>query len=104
MSMMTVYRCVTGDCVTPDGSPILLLLNAEYGPLIVVPWILMMMVITFGLFNIISAIYIENTLATAKERHESRDALWVATLIKRLVTKFCAAQETINHGKILSRA
>jgi len=100
MSMMTIYRCVTGDCGTSSGSPLLLLLLDEYGAVFVIPWVLCMMVITFGLFNLISAIYIENTLAAAKHQDESRkkEGLWVAQTTKRLLTKFCAAQQTINRG------
>jgi len=102
MSIMTVYRCVTGDCTTASGAPLLVLLLDEYGALFATPWILYMIVVTFGLFNLISAIYIENTLSVAKQKNESRDALWVAKLTKRLLTKFCGAQETVNQGTILS--
>merc|ERR1712137_442267 len=79
---------------------ILILLLDEYGAVFVIPWVLCMMVITFGLFNLISAIYIENTLAAAKHQDESRkkEGLWVAQTTKRLLTKFCAAQQTINRG------
>merc|ERR1712063_103205 len=71
MSMMTGYRCVTGDCTTAGGAPLLVFLLDEYGVLFAIPWILYMIVVTFGLFNLISAIYIENTLSTAKQKGES---------------------------------
>jgi len=70
MSMMTIYRCFTGDCATSDGSPLIMRLLDEYGSIFVIPWILCMMVVTFGLFNLISAIYIEQCLTAAKHQDE----------------------------------
>jgi hypothetical protein len=56
------------------------------------------MTVTFGLFNIITAIYIENTMSAAKSNDEKnkqareRESLRVAHLAKRLLRNFCIAQ------------
>merc|ERR1712137_120800 len=39
LSMMTVFRCLTGDCSTSTGLPLILLLTGEYGVLFVIFWV-----------------------------------------------------------------
>merc|ERR1712137_1324122 len=107
LSMMTVFRCLTGDCSTSTGLPLILLLTGEYGVLFVIFWVATVMLVTFGLYNLIMAIYIEDTLATAKSQAESakarrREAIRVAETTKKLVAKFCRAQLLIQTGKEIS--
>merc|ERR1712137_47759 len=60
-------------------------------------WTFVIMIIMFGLFNLIMAIYIENTLAVAKHQNESektrkKEAVRVAHSTRQLMQKFVVAQ------------
>jgi len=66
-SLFTVFRCiVAGDCTNEEGQPVFLLIAEThgwgYGALYMAAYTFM----TFGLFNVIVAIYVENTVAAAK--------------------------------------
>jgi len=107
LSMMTVFRCLTGDCSTATGLPLILLLKDEYGAFFVIIWVGVTMFVTFGVYNLIMAIYLEGTLAAAKKQAQSakaqkREAVWVAKTTRSLVAKFCRAQQQVHRGKELS--
>jgi len=63
----TVFRCFVGnDCTNSDGRPLFVFAAQDHGwsyPLLYVFGTIFM---TFGLFNVITAIYVENTVAAAK--------------------------------------
>eukprot|EP00927_Polykrikos_kofoidii_P017842 TRINITY_DN18182_c0_g1_i1.p1 TRINITY_DN18182_c0_g1~~TRINITY_DN18182_c0_g1_i1.p1 ORF type:complete len:646 (+),score=92.83 TRINITY_DN18182_c0_g1_i1:149-2086(+) len=66
-AFFTVFRCVVaGDCTTDSGRPLFVLISAEYGWGFGVLYMVLLMFMTFGLFNVIIAIYVENTVAAAK--------------------------------------
>merc|ERR1711908_64549 len=66
-AFFTMFRCVvSGDCSTKDGRPIFVLVAAEYGWEFGVMYCITVMFMTFGLFNVIVAIYVENTVTAAK--------------------------------------
>jgi len=97
MSMLTMFRCYTGDCNTTDGSPIIVLVNNYYGLLLTIPFILSVLLVTFALFNLVMAVYIEGTLQSAKEQDMSSKAVekqdhYVAASIRKLVVKLYNAQ------------
>jgi hypothetical protein len=63
--MFTLFRCVVaGDCMKADGRPIF----AQKGVNVVYIFIyvILLLLMTFGLFNVIVAIFVENTVAAAK--------------------------------------
>merc|ERR1740121_1932509 len=62
-SMFTVYRCLTSDCTTATGEPLTALLQKAYGWPFVLCYLVFSIFVTFGIFNIIVAIYIESTLS-----------------------------------------
>merc|ERR1711871_1651624 len=92
-SMWTVFRCLTGDCVDLDGGPLLLSLSEAYGSGFVLAYSVIFLLITFGLFNLIMALFVENTLQNAKTydqkvaaaRHKER--VRIARKLKDLVRK-----------------
>merc|ERR1712107_7659 len=107
ISMMTMFRCLTGDCSTHSGMPLILLLTDTYGPLFVITWVGVTMLVTFGIYNLIMAIYLEGTLTAAKNQYESlkaqkNDAIWVAKTTRSVVEKFCCAQRQIHDGQVLN--
>jgi len=66
-SFFSVFRCVVGqDCSSEDGKPIFLLVTKAYGWGYGLVYCVTMLLMTFGLFNVIVAIYVENTVAAAK--------------------------------------
>lgn len=66
-AFFTLYRCVVvGDCADETGRPIFVLASAEYGWAYAALYAATFLFMTFGLFNVIVAIYVENTLAAAK--------------------------------------
>jgi len=90
-SFFTVFRCVTGDCSQEDGKPIFVLVTSAHGWGFGVLYFLIMVSCTFGLFNVIAAIYVENTVAASKynELTRKRDRIqnerMLAELTKSLV-------------------
>eukprot|EP00812_Abedinium_dasypus_P008393 NODE_2157_length_984_cov_528.786868.p1 GENE.NODE_2157_length_984_cov_528.786868~~NODE_2157_length_984_cov_528.786868.p1 ORF type:complete len:276 (-),score=96.25 NODE_2157_length_984_cov_528.786868:155-904(-) len=68
---------------------------------------LILIVVGFGLFNLIAAVYIENTLASAKHqsdnwRAQKKEAVRVARNTRKLVSKFYAAQRVADATGALS--
>jgi len=96
-SMFTSFRCFTGDCTDEAGNSLVLILTDRLGWVFSVGFVVCSMMITFGIFNLIIAIYIENTLEAAKlvtqmdKKTRDRESLRVAHLTKRLLKKFCRA-------------
>eukprot|EP00929_Paragymnodinium_shiwhaense_P021475 TRINITY_DN14001_c0_g1_i1.p1 TRINITY_DN14001_c0_g1~~TRINITY_DN14001_c0_g1_i1.p1 ORF type:complete len:663 (+),score=124.33 TRINITY_DN14001_c0_g1_i1:58-1989(+) len=95
-SLFTTFRCAFGDCTTPDGDPLFTKVWAVYGWPSAVGYMLFVFVLCVGVFNVISAIFVESTLAKAKQiaakRKKQRFAdfdLWsekLSTLIRCLLT------------------
>jgi len=113
MSMTTLFRCFTGDCSSATGRPLIPTMERIFGLTFSLMWTFVIMIIMFGLFNLIMAIYIENTLAVAKHQNESektrkKEAVRVAHSTRQLMQKFHVAQceadgreapkELIEHG------
>jgi len=97
MSMFTGFRCFTGDCTDEAGNSIPLKLESYFGFPFALAYCTTTMMVTFGIFNIIIAIYIEKTLDAAKiqslmdKKTRDRESLRVAHVTKRLLKKFCRA-------------
>eukprot|EP00929_Paragymnodinium_shiwhaense_P116949 TRINITY_DN8701_c0_g2_i1.p1 TRINITY_DN8701_c0_g2~~TRINITY_DN8701_c0_g2_i1.p1 ORF type:complete len:567 (-),score=164.83 TRINITY_DN8701_c0_g2_i1:159-1859(-) len=99
-SLLTTYRCGFGDCSTAGGTPIFEFIHIKYGWLATIFYLLFVFSIAVGLFNVISAIFVESTMAAAQKiMHQKKKerladtALWssnVAILVKRMID--------LNHG------
>jgi len=70
-SMLTVFRCVIGDCNYSNGTPAVLDLVDRYGMLWIPMYVTVMLIITFGLFNLIMAIFVDNALTDAKRQERA---------------------------------
>eukprot|EP00928_Gymnodinium_smaydae_P032047 TRINITY_DN23324_c0_g1_i1.p1 TRINITY_DN23324_c0_g1~~TRINITY_DN23324_c0_g1_i1.p1 ORF type:complete len:566 (+),score=93.12 TRINITY_DN23324_c0_g1_i1:69-1766(+) len=94
-SMFTTFRCSFGDCSTSSGTPIFEAIYDEYGGFYILFYCMFAFIVTIGLFNVISAIFVESTMcaATALQQKKKKarlqdDNLWatrIATLVKRLM-------------------
>merc|ERR1712137_248481 len=73
-SMWTVFRCFSDGCQTDGGDPLPPILEKELGFLFPVLYVVVYVVIFFGLFNLIMAVFVENTLRTAKFNERNIDS------------------------------
>jgi hypothetical protein len=101
-SMLTVFRCLVGDCANPDGTPIAPVLVDVFGPLFTVAYVIVICFVIFGVFNLVMAIFVENTLESArlnqKKRSMARQAetIRVARELQRVVLLICGGNHTHN--------
>jgi len=100
-SSFTLFRCYIGDCISQDGKPLVKLLANAYGWMLVLAWMLTYLLVAFGIFNLIMAVYIEQTLEASKDDgiksrcRRERESLRIALTTKRLLVKFCRAQRAL---------
>eukprot|EP00929_Paragymnodinium_shiwhaense_P114174 TRINITY_DN824_c0_g6_i2.p1 TRINITY_DN824_c0_g6~~TRINITY_DN824_c0_g6_i2.p1 ORF type:complete len:614 (-),score=123.01 TRINITY_DN824_c0_g6_i2:218-2059(-) len=64
-SMFTVFRCSFGECDALPGVPIIEHVILHYGTAASFAYFIFIFVMTIGLFNVISAVFIEATMAAA---------------------------------------
>jgi len=101
-SMFTLFRCFTGDCADEAGRSIPMSLSEALGTPFALAYCVCMMIVTFGIFNLIIAIYIENTLEAAKQHHDKdrqkryRESLRIAHATKDLLKRFCIAAQALS--------
>eukprot|EP00929_Paragymnodinium_shiwhaense_P102073 TRINITY_DN65274_c0_g1_i1.p1 TRINITY_DN65274_c0_g1~~TRINITY_DN65274_c0_g1_i1.p1 ORF type:complete len:687 (+),score=124.62 TRINITY_DN65274_c0_g1_i1:71-2131(+) len=74
-AMFTVFRCSFGECDALEGKPIFEHVARSYGPGYSLMYFFFMFFTVLGLFNVISAMFIEATMAsTAAMRHHQKKA------------------------------
>lgn len=89
-SFFTVFRCMVGnDCTDSEGRPIFVLITQRHSAVFGLIYCVAMLVMTFGLFNVIVAIYVENIVAAAKfnDAHSKRQRLRDAELFTEKITQ-----------------
>lgn len=74
-SLFSVFRCSFGDCTTHDGEPMLAMLLEEVGAAFAILFSLFMFFMTVGLFNVISAIFVDATMAATAAQEKSRNMI-----------------------------
>eukprot|EP00928_Gymnodinium_smaydae_P011937 TRINITY_DN14365_c0_g1_i1.p1 TRINITY_DN14365_c0_g1~~TRINITY_DN14365_c0_g1_i1.p1 ORF type:complete len:576 (-),score=95.94 TRINITY_DN14365_c0_g1_i1:19-1746(-) len=85
-AMFTIFRCFTDGCSAYNGTPLQESLRADYGFGFMVVYILVFLLITFGLFNLIMAIFIDNVVTAQADK--KRNELGEATdMVRRLIEK-----------------
>lgn len=72
-SMMTVFRCSFGDCSDRGGTPIFEHVTQKHGKLIALLFGGFIFITMIGLFNVISAIFVESTLKAAADLAEKKE-------------------------------
>eukprot|EP00929_Paragymnodinium_shiwhaense_P014809 TRINITY_DN122778_c0_g1_i1.p1 TRINITY_DN122778_c0_g1~~TRINITY_DN122778_c0_g1_i1.p1 ORF type:complete len:672 (+),score=167.17 TRINITY_DN122778_c0_g1_i1:122-2137(+) len=94
-SMLTVFRCSFGDCSSIVGNPLVESVDAQYSWVYTILLCIFLFCMTVGLFNVISAIFVESTMSAAmrnqmKQKHARlQDEVLFATRIHKLVQKLC---------------
>eukprot|EP00746_Dinoflagellata_sp_MGD_P040997 gnl/MRDRNA2_/MRDRNA2_19900_c0_seq1.p1 gnl/MRDRNA2_/MRDRNA2_19900_c0~~gnl/MRDRNA2_/MRDRNA2_19900_c0_seq1.p1 ORF type:complete len:706 (-),score=132.24 gnl/MRDRNA2_/MRDRNA2_19900_c0_seq1:160-2277(-) len=106
ISMFTIFRCLTDGCSDASGRPIMVYMQQAYGPGIVLAYMVFSVIVWFGLFNLIMAIFVEDTLQAARKADDkisnaNRKAHFkMAARLKRLVRKFCVKKDDDEFEKM----
>lgn len=96
-SMFTVFRCSFGDCSTDGGVPLFEVVHLHFGSAFTLIYVLMTFAVTVGLFNVISAIFVESTMAAAMAgvQQEKGERLQDQVLWSKAITTIVRA--TLTH-------
>lgn len=98
-SMFTGFRCVLGDCTTKGGQSLTTHLSHGYGFYFDISYCVGMVVVIFGLFNIITAIFVESTISGLKYNDVQRkyarmyESRYVTFKIEALVAQITTIRE-----------
>lgn len=104
-AMYTTFRCSFGDCSTPGGMPIFEFVFTEFGFFENFLYCLFVFCITIGLFNVISAIFVESTMSAAQRMEQEKrgkrmsDERLLATKVTRLIR--CLLKYSPEHCQLL---
>eukprot|EP00929_Paragymnodinium_shiwhaense_P099464 TRINITY_DN6111_c0_g2_i2.p1 TRINITY_DN6111_c0_g2~~TRINITY_DN6111_c0_g2_i2.p1 ORF type:complete len:670 (-),score=87.69 TRINITY_DN6111_c0_g2_i2:298-2175(-) len=103
-AMVTTFRCSFGDCTDLAGTPIFEHVDAQYGMGFSIFYCLFAFTMSIGMFNVISAIFVQSTLAAAtgmkakqKKARLKDDALWatrVNTIVRKIASTVLDLDET----------
>jgi len=102
-SMFTVYRCFIGDCADQGGRPLAVAMSEKHGWFFNCGYIAATMLVTLGLFNLIMAIFVENTLYLAKLDERKRkenvivEKMRVAKMVSKLVSRIVRKAHDNDH-------
>jgi len=97
-AIFTIFRCSFGDCSTSTGTPLFELVTEDHGAFWGLVYSCFLFVVVIGLFNVISAIFIENTLASASEL-AAKKRREVLEDRERWATSVCdILQALLSHG------
>jgi hypothetical protein len=109
-SMFTVFRCSFGDCSAKGGVPIAEFITYAYGGGYGLGYCAFVFFITIGLFNVISAIFVDSTMSVAAEMAQKsaterldNEHRWcgnVTTIIKELLSTPECFNERINPDRL----
>jgi len=90
-STLTLFRCAFGECTTIAGDPIFEYVGEFHGVVLVLAYGFFMCFLGLGLFNVISAIFVEKTMMAAVKDEKVEKAkrlldenLWVTRIAKLL--------------------
>eukprot|EP00930_Biecheleria_cincta_P010376 TRINITY_DN11246_c1_g1_i1.p1 TRINITY_DN11246_c1_g1~~TRINITY_DN11246_c1_g1_i1.p1 ORF type:complete len:617 (+),score=98.52 TRINITY_DN11246_c1_g1_i1:101-1951(+) len=104
-SMYTTFRCSFGDCSTPGGMPIFEYVYIEFGFFENFLYCLFVFCVTIGLFNVISAIFVESTMSAAQKMEQEKrgkrmqDEQLLATRVTQLIR--CLLKYSPGHSHLL---
>lgn len=90
-AMFTLFRCFRDDCAAYDGTPFPERVRETYGGIFMVSYILMIMTVSVGVFNLIMAIFIDNVTGSQLQRRNREladSSEKVRVMIKEHVARF----------------
>jgi len=103
-SMLTVFRCFVDGCSAQDGTPLAVHMYNTYGWWTAVIYGMSMLFVTFGLFNLIMAVFVENTMEVAKydearrQRLKKKQSIEAAQSMQRLVEKIYQVARVVHNN------
>merc|ERR1712032_406770 len=83
LSSLTVFRCVNGDCSMSNGTPLVVWFCHAYGALFVLPYVACIIVVTYGMLNLVMALFVDSTLRLSVEKAEQSFAGLVGSAVVR---------------------
>jgi hypothetical protein len=92
-SIFTIFRCMIGDCATRKGQSLIVHFSLGYGLRFEICYFVGMIIIVFGVFNIITAIFVETTVSglrhneLQKRRHRFYEGQYVETKVVELADR-----------------
>mmetsp|Transcript_108764 Transcript_108764/g.232422 ORF Transcript_108764/g.232422 Transcript_108764/m.232422 type:complete len:635 (+) Transcript_108764:63-1967(+) len=97
-SMFTIFRCMIGDCSTKGGQALAPHLGFGYGLPFYIVYAAGMVVIIFGLFNVITAIFVESTMEGLKysDAQKIYARKYKFNYVKRKLEELLQRIQTIN--------
>jgi len=111
-SMFTTFRCSFGDCSASEGKPIFEHVSRNFSAWSSVMYCFFLFLVTIGLFNVISAIFLEATISAAhrladdkKQARLNDNRLWltrVASLVSRLIEISNESRDGRQHMSVRS--
>jgi len=92
---------VSMDCTSDEGKPIFMLVALHYGWMFAAFYCMAIMLMTFGLFNVIVAIYVENTMVSARysDAKQKRCRLLDQTMFEEKVEELVEFVWRVHAGK-----
>jgi hypothetical protein len=103
--MFTVFRCMIGDCTSSGGASLAAHLSEGYGTKFDFVYLTGMIVMIFGLFNVITAIFVEATMVGLKynETKQKLTSVYEHQYVKRkleeLVHRIQCVSQDVQQGK-----
>jgi hypothetical protein len=101
-SMFTTFRCSFGDCSTHGGMPIFEWVQQSYGVWYSFIYCAFIFIVSIGIFNVISAIFVESTMVAATQMHSAKKqrrfrdkALW-SKMVSRLLRLIVERSEALG--------
>eukprot|EP00931_Biecheleriopsis_adriatica_P067387 TRINITY_DN41537_c0_g1_i1.p1 TRINITY_DN41537_c0_g1~~TRINITY_DN41537_c0_g1_i1.p1 ORF type:complete len:239 (+),score=26.93 TRINITY_DN41537_c0_g1_i1:38-718(+) len=88
--MFTLFRCFTDGCNSYEGKPLSEHLREAFGGVFIWGYVVVMILVTVGIFNMIMAIFIDNAINSAFRRRQkelSESAMETRSRIKRIVAQ-----------------
>jgi len=91
MAMYTLFRCSFGECDTRSGTPLFEHVATTHGRMWTLIYSMFLFIVVIGLFNVISAIFVESTMSSAallasrvkQERLDNKDR-WAENVVTLL--------------------
>eukprot|EP00929_Paragymnodinium_shiwhaense_P096780 TRINITY_DN58470_c0_g4_i1.p1 TRINITY_DN58470_c0_g4~~TRINITY_DN58470_c0_g4_i1.p1 ORF type:complete len:670 (+),score=121.68 TRINITY_DN58470_c0_g4_i1:67-2076(+) len=109
-AMVTTFRCSFGDCSDIGGTPLFEHISKEYGLGYSLFYCIFAFSMSIGMFNVISAIFVESTLAAAtgmkteQKKHRLKDtALWatrMSMIVRKIVDNVMVTADHTSYGKL----
>jgi len=104
-SMFTVFRCMIGDCTTRSGRALAVELSKGFGVKFDLYYSLCMVAAIFGLFNVVTALFVESTLSALKynelQRKKARqyETHWVQQKLEILIERIASIVKNPRLGR-----